>query len=281
MGNTVDFALSADVSDSMRPILFQLAEAGEVGSDVVTLVPHKDAHLIGFTSGETWILQGDPATGSLRNISREVGIIAPRAWCKDHDTVYWLSARGLYSVSADGSGLKAVSADKIPVELEDISDASCSLAYNHEDRGVYIHLTSGVSWFYDTERDQFWPFDTDSTDSHLLLGPLRLGGPNDYGMIQQIHGIMAASSASVQWRIVPGDTAEEAASNGKLAITAALAGNDYDEYISSSGAWDAGRSPIGWPRAKSMWFCLWLSSTGTWAYESVLLTITPFGRWRG
>ncbi|MBU0846692.1 hypothetical protein KKH23_05830 [Patescibacteria group bacterium] len=280
-GDHTDTTLSADVSDALRPALFQLSEAGEVGEDVVALIPHKDMHLLGFAAGETWIQQGDPYTGTRHCVSREVGIIGADAWCVNHDTVYFLSSHGLYSVGADGSGLKPLSEDKIPEDLTDADDDDCTLTYNHPDRGVYIHLTAGVSWFYDTARDQFWPFDTDSTDSHLLIGPVRLGGPDRYGMIQQIHGIMAASSDTVVWRLVPGNTAEEACDNGKAAITAALAGEDYDEYTSSSGAWDAGRSPTGWPRATSMWACVWLSSDGDWAFESVHLTVSPFGSWRG
>ena len=280
-GDTTDWNYGGDLEDVGRPTILQLSEAGEVGEDVVALAPHKDSSLLCFTAAETWVLTGDPATGTLRNVSREVGVIAARAWCKNHDTVYFLSSRGLYSVGADGSGLKALSEDKVPDELIDVSDADCVLDYYHADRGVYVHLTSGPSWFYDTERDQFWAFDTDSTDSHLLIGPLRLGGLDSYGIVQQIHGIIAASSAAVVWRIVPGDTAEEACDNGKAAITAALAGSAFDEYVSSSGAWDAGRSPVGWPRATSMWCCLWLSSASDWAYESVHLTVAPFGRWRG
>ena len=280
-GDSTDTTLSADVSDTARPILFQLSEADETGEDVVAVVPHKDLHLLCFTASETWALTGDPATGILRRVSDQVGIIGADAWCVNHDTVSFLSSSGLYSVGADGSGLKPLSEDKVPEDMIDVDDDDCTLTYNHADRGVYIHLTSGVSWFYDTARDQFWPFDTDSTDSHLLIGPLRLGGPDSYGMIQQIHGIMAASSDTVAWRIVPGDTAEEACDNGKSAITAALASEDYDEYVSSSGAWEAGRSPIGWPRATSMWVCIWLSSDGDWAFESVHVTVSPFGRWRG
>jgi hypothetical protein len=279
-GTSTDTTLSADVSDVARPILFQLSEAGSTGSTVVAVIPHKDSHLLCFTAGETWVMAGDPAAGGLRRVSDQVGIIGANAWCVAHDMVYFLSEHGLYSMGADGSNLKPLSEDKVPKDLTGITDAACTLTYNHADRGVYIHKTS-TDWFYDTERDQFWPFSTASTNSHLLIGPLRLGGLDSYGMIQQIHGIMASSSATVAWRLVPGDTAEEVCDNGKAAITAALAGTDYDQYVSGSGAWDAGRSSIGWPRATSMWVCVWLSSAGTWAFESVHLTVVPFGRWRG
>ena len=278
-GSASDTSLATDISDTARPILFQLSEAGSVGEDVVAVIPHKDSHLLCFTAGETWVLSGDPATGAMRRVSDQVGIIGADAWCVNHDTVYFLSSHGLYSVGADGSGLKALSEDAIPEDLTGVTDATCTLTYQHSDRGVYIHKT-GTDWFYDTARDGFWPFDTGETASHLLIGPLKLGDGDSLGLTQTLHGIMAASSASVAWALVPGETAEEAAANGKAAIVADLAGGSYSTYIRASGTWAAGRSSTSLPRVTAMWVCLWLSSAGTWAYEGVTLAAIPAGKWR-
>ena len=279
VGDHTDTTLSPDLSDTMRPALFQLSEAGDVGEDVVALVPHKDSFLLGFTAGETWVQQGDPLTGTRRNVSREVGIIAARAWCKREDTIFFLSSRGLYSVGADGSGLKPVSEDKISEELTGVSDSDCVLNYQHSDRGVYIHKT-GTDWFYDTERDGFWPFTTSSTASHVLIGPFRLGTANSYGRILRLYGVTAEGSADVTWALVPGDTAEEAAANGKAAIVASLAGGDYSSYVHSSGSWAAGINNSAYPRTRAQWVVLWLASSGTWAWEGASLTSALSGRWR-
>jgi hypothetical protein len=281
VGDSTDTTLSSDVSDMLRPALFQFSEADETGEDIVALVPHKDQYLVGFTATETWVLQGDPLSGTRRRVSDEVGIIGADAWCVAHDTVYFLSSRGLYAMSVDGSGLKALSEDAVPDELIGLTDAAASLDYYHADRGVYIHLTDSPSWFFDTERGGFWPFDTSTTDSHVLIGPLRLGGPDSYGMVQRLHGIMASDSADVTWRLVIGDTAEEACANGKTAITAAVASSSYWKYFNAEGIWSAGRSSTSWPRTRGMWCCLWLQSAGAWAYEAVHMTVAPFGRWRG
>ena len=279
VGVSTDTALSADVSDMLRPALFQFSEAGEQGATVVALVPHKDHFLLGFTATETWVQQGDPNSGPRRRVSDQVGIVGANAWCVKHDTVYFLSSRGLYSVGADGSGLKAISEDVLPEDLAGVSDTSCKLTYQHSDRGVYIHKT-GTDWFYDTARGGFWPFDTTETDSHLLIGPVKLGGLDTLGLIQTLHGIVAAGSDTVNWRIVPGKTAEEAAANGKLAIVADLAGGSYSAYVRGSGSWAAGRSQTARPRISAMWACLWLSSAGDWAYEGVTLGIERDGAWR-
>lgn len=280
-GDSTDTALSADLSDSARPIIFQLAEADATGDDVVAVVPHKDSFLVCFTAGETWVLSGDPATGTLRRVSDEVGIVAETAWCVNHDTVYFLSEHGLYSVGADGSGLKALSEDAVPEELTGVSDDDCVLTYNHADRGVYCYLSdAAVSWFYDTARDQFWPFTTETNDSHVLLGPMRIGGPDGYGRILRLYGITAESSAAVTWRLVPGDTAEEAAANGKAAITASLAGGDFSSYVHSSGAWTAGINNSAYPRTRAQWIVLWLAASGNWAYETAAMTAVLSGKWR-
>ena len=279
-GNSSDTTLSTDISDTARPVLFQLAEAGSTGGTVVAVVPHKDAHMLCFTAGETWVLSGDPATGALRRVSDEVGIIGADAWCVNHDTVYFLFSRGLYSVGADGGGLTAVSEDRIPEDLTNVSDSACKLTYQHSDRGVYITRSSGVSWFYDTAREGFWPYTLDSTTSHVLLGPFALGRPNAKGRVLNLHGITATGSADVLWRIVTGDTAEEAAANGKAGIVADLAGTSYATYVASEGTWTAGRSHMAYPRIPAVWCCLWLHSHGSWAFEEIILTATLSGVWR-
>lgn len=280
MGSDSDTSLFSDVSDTIRPALFQLSYAGATGGDVVALIPHKDLTMLGFTASETWVQQGDPHTGPRRRISDEVGIIGADAWTVNHDTAYFMSSSGLYSVGVDGSGLKPLSEDSIPEELTGVSDSACTLTYNHADRGVYIHLTSGDSWFYDMARDQFWPFDTGTGQSHVLLGPFRLGRDGSYGRVLRLYGVTAEGSADVTRRLVPGDTAEEAAANGKAGIEAAVASGDFSSYIHSSGTWTAGINNRSYPRARAQWMVVWLASAGTWSYESVSLTATLSGGWR-
>lgn len=281
VADDTDTAMSADVSDMLRPALFQFSEAGEIGADVVALVPHKDRFLLCFMATQTWVHQGDPLSGQRQRVSDQVGIVGPDAWCVAHDTVYFLSQRGLYSVGADGSGLKALSEDVIPEELVDVDDDEVKLDYDHASRGVSIHQRIAPSWFYDTERGGFWPFDTTTDQSHLLLGPVHLGQQeNSYGRILNLQGNMAEGSGEVTWRIVTGKTAEEAAANGKAAITASIEGEDYSNYVAATGAWILYRSHMAYPRTRAVWCCIWLSAVDTWAYEAVAMTRLPSGKWR-
>lgn len=282
-GDYADWNYGVDISDQGRAFAIQLSEAGETGGDVVALVPHKDAFLLAATSDSLWVVQGDPAAdGAMRNVSRGVGMVAARAWCKDHmDRVYFLSSHGLYTVGTNGQGLEPVSENAIPVELTGVENEDVVLEYNHADRGVYIHLPGdSLSYFFDTERQGFWPFTTDRTESHVLLGPIKLGDLDQTGVINAIHGMMAAGSATVNWRIVIGETAEEAADNGKAAITAALASSSFSSYVKYSGTWAAGRSLTIRPRVRGMWACIWLHSVGQWAYERITMRIATAGAWR-
>lgn len=322
-GNFRDWFLGESVGDSGRATAFQLAEAGEIGGLVTALVSHKDAFLLAATSNSLWVVQGDPcSTGTFRCVSRDVGVIGSSAWCKVGDTIVFLSANGVYSVSADGSNLTPLSADRLPSELRNVAVTTTTvrMAHKNSENGVHLFLTptSGVGshWFFDLDNRGFWldamqadhqptavcevdgdvvlacsdgylrkiggvDDDGAAIESHILIGPLQLGSPNDFGIILNLHGMLGASSGAVSWRIVTGDTAEEACENAKTAIGLFQASDDdYLDYVKASGDWSAGRSPTIYPRLRAMWAVLWLQSSSQWAYEGVTMETSTVGRWR-
>ena len=123
--------------------------------------------------------------------------------------------------------------------------------------------------------------DGTSIESHVAIGPLRLGSANHFGRILNMHASLASGGGTVTWRVVTGDTAEDAADNVKLAIEAFQAGNSYATYVKATGTWTSGRAIMSYPRVRSIWICLWLESTAKWAYEGVVLESIPSGKWRG
>lgn len=282
-GNHTDWAMSSDVSDAMRPFVIQLSEAGEIGSDVVALIPHKDAYMLAATSSSLWVIQGDPAAdGAMRNISRKVGIVGPKAWCRDElDRYYFLSSDGLYAVSADGSGLQALSNEVIPEHLSGVADANTVLQYDLASNGVYIHIpTAAVSWMYDAARQAFWPFKTGHSGSYVAIGPVMLGNGSSYGRLIQLHGITAAGSVNVTWRVMVADTAEQVSVNAKLAIETLIAGGT-PANVHSSGVWTAGVNHRTYPRARGKYMILLVSApSGSWAWEGANAVIEPSGQWR-
>lgn len=202
----------------------------------------------------------------------------------------------------------------------DPSTTTISMGYDHERKAVYVFLrTSGGSdthWVYELESEAWWPVrfqdghsplatclhdgelllaggdgtvrqvggdDDDGTaiQSHVAIGPLRVGRANHFGRILNIQGMIAQGSGTVTWRIVTGNTAEEASDNAKAAIEAYQAGGSYSSYVHSSGDWTAGRAVISYPRTRTVWCCIWLQSTAKWGFEGVSMETTQSGKWRG
>jgi hypothetical protein len=170
----------------------------------------------------------------------------------------------------------------IPEQLTSVTDVSTVLQYDHETRGVYIHIPSAaVSWLFDTERQGFWPFKVGHTGSYVAMGPVMLGNGSTFGRLIQLHGILAQSSANVTWRVLIADTAEQVAANAKTAIEALVAGNTPTN-IHSSGTWTGtGANHRSYPRARGKYMILLLSAaSGNWAFEGANAVIEPSGAWR-
>lgn len=282
LGSYTNWSMSSDISDTARPWVIQLSEAGELGGNITALIPHKDAYMLAATSNSLWVVRGDPtADGSLQNISRDVGIIGPRAWCRDHlDRYYFLSSLGLYTVSASGDGLQALSEDFVPQELNGVTDVNTVLEYDHATEGVYVHIpTAAVSWLFDTKRQGFWPFKVGYAGSHVAIGPVHLNNGETYGRLLRMHGITANSSADVTWRVLVADTAEQVSANAKAAIETLVA-SESPTNIHSIGSWTAGVNHRSYPRARGLFMILLLSASGTWGWEGAVLFTEPSGKWR-
>jgi hypothetical protein len=332
-GDFTDWNLGYDVEDAGRPFLLQLSEASHVGAAPTAAVPFKDAACLLATRNSLWVLSGDPAaTGSLRAVSKAIGIVNERAWCKIEDAqvgdalvrdgVCFLSPRGMFLVSPSGDGLLDLSGDRIPDELQDVAaTTTVRMAYCPKEQGIYIFTETAESvvsnWFFSLSGKSFWPDawqadhqpldacyydgevltvgadfylrsiegdDDDGTDieSHVLIGPLRLARPGTFGRVQSLRAALGETSGTVTWRLVDGDTAEEAAENAKTAIALYQAGNvtGAGEYVAASGDLLAGRNTIVYPRIRAEWILVWLQSTAKWAYETMIIETEQSGRVR-
>jgi len=328
-----DWDYGGDVEDLGRAIMVPLSEASEHGGTTTVIMPFQDASAVAATQRSLWLLEGDPAaTGGLKNLSRGVGVIGPRAWCSVQDAragdavmrhaFVFLSELGLFMISPSGDGLQSLGEDRIPEELKNIPDTSTvSLVYSPEHRGVFIFVVpasgAGTHWFFDLAHQGFWPVvldtnhqptaachhdgsvllagkdgtirsiggdddDGEDIDSYVLIGPLRGHGPDTFGQLTRIHGMIGEGSADVSWRIIVGNTAEEACANGEAAITAYQAGETAtaEGYAKASGVWHAGRSQTRYPRVRAMWVCVLLMASDPWAYESITIESRDAGTWR-
>jgi len=201
----------------------------------------------------------------------------------------------------------------------DTATTTVLLGYDRGWQGVHIYLTTAAGgdthWFFHLETQTFWPMrlqddhsptavcehegqlllagtdgyirsvggaddDGQEIESHVLLGPIALGGEPKFGQIVNLHGLLGDGSGTVYWRIVTGDTPEDAAARGKAAIEAYQDGGDYAMYVAAEGTWSEGRSRIAYPRVRGVWAVLWLSSVAQWAYEQAVMQTAPSARWR-
>lgn len=207
-GDYTDWDYGTHVSDTSRPLVFQLSGSSAIGDIPTTLIPCDDGHLLAATSRGIWIVRGDPAAGGgLQNVSSRVGIISDKAWCMTDRQIVFLADDGLYHISQDGSDLLPLSHDKIPDELVGINPATTTvtLGYDHVTRAVHIYLETSsagdVHWLYEMDNGLFWPMMIPSGhapravceyDGRLLLagpdGYIRyVGGENDDGTVISSH----------------------------------------------------------------------------------------------
>ena len=299
-GDFTDWDYGADVEDTGRATAFQLSEAAEYGGVVTALIPHKDAYLLAATAGGLWHISGDPVTGNLHNLSRNTGIIGANAWTKIEDTIVFMAIDGLYSVPTSGGDPKNLSREKIPDELRNLQGPDVLLAYNDDEKGIYIFVQGATyQWFYDLVAGGFWPMTlatvpnqaavvdgvlrlghngtpmtvgaAESITSHVLLGPLRLAVPGTFGRVLNFSGTIAVDSGSVDWYMVVGDSAEEAAENGKAAI------GGVTTYVAASGTFVAGQSHLTYPRVRSPWMVVWLSGDRRLGIRIMAMEMTQSG----
>lgn len=319
LGDYTNWDTSVDASRSTRALpALQLSEAADVGAVPTALVAFRDASLLLATANSLWVVRGDPgAAGGLTAVSRHVGILGARAWCKVENEIVLLAGDGIYFCGPEGGNLTNLSGERLPVDLRDVDPETTSvlMGYDHAWSGIHVYLGAGPHWFFHLPTKTFWPMalqadhapmavceyggqlllgcadgyiravggeddDGEDIESHVLFGPIPLAGEPMFGVLGSLHGILAAGSGVVAWRIVTGDTAEAAASRGKAAIEAFQAGGNYSTYVDASGVWGEGRSLVSRPRVRGMWACLWLQSFDKWGFEQAMVETLPAGRWR-
>ena len=202
----------------------------------------------------------------------------------------------------------------------DTSTTTVLMGYEKDRESIHVYLKTSVGsdnhWVYEIRSEAWWSVrlqddhspvavcqhegklllagndgyvrliggnDDDSVDieSHVAIGPLRLGNTNEFGRMVNLHASMAAGGGTVTWRVVTGDTAEAAADNAKAAIETFQSGGDYSSYVKYTGTWTSGRAIMSYPRVRAAWIVLWLQSTDIWAYEGIMLSTMQSGRWKG
>lgn len=327
-GDVLDWDFGDDMDDSGRAIVGELSQAGRIGEPVTALVPNDgDRSMLLATAHGLFIMLGDPATGDLKCLSDEIGVVAPGAWANSPDGyTLFLSHDGVYFIPS-GAVTKPTrfSAAILPDTLRNVNTAThkVSMAYDAEWRGFHLYLTPvngtavGTHWFIDYAAKAFWPVllplgmqpkavarlqastacaevvlgcadgylrkfsaaaatdDGTEIQSKVLLGPLAIS-PDGFedAMLNEVHGMIGNSSATLGFKVFSGNYAEEA-------VDAAMAYiNGTSSAFDAGGLWAAGRNRVVRARVRNPWQVICIEGTGAWTYESVVVTGSILGRAR-
>lgn len=163
-GDPFDYDYSQE--DSAAAIMAQSSIAGQLADPIVAMIPHSDECLIFGCYNSMWIMRGDPGYGgTLDQLSRKVGIVSAKAWCRTpDDMIVFLSPDGLYVMPAGCAGFpSSLSRERLPDELLCLNAAreSVHLEYDTLHRGVHIFATKrdgseSPHWWFDWEAKSFW-----------------------------------------------------------------------------------------------------------------------------
>jgi hypothetical protein len=165
LGNPYDWSFGSDLGDVGKAVVGQVGDAGHIGGVITAMIPWEDSSMIFATADELWILQGDPATGSLQQITDAAGIISSGAWAVSPDgAIAFLASDGVYFMQAGSAAEpKRFSYDKLPEELVnvDASEKTVRMAYDCEGKGFHLFVTpasgNAQHWWLDAENQAIWP----------------------------------------------------------------------------------------------------------------------------
>ena len=303
IGNHDDFDFGKDSGDPSRAVAGNVALAGRSGEAITAAIPVGDRVLFLATLRAIRMVQGEP-TAAVSTVSDNVGVISRDAWCFDGQRVWFMGANGLYGMVPGESPLLASS--QLPDDFNGWSSAT--LVYDAENRG--IHIFGQSDYFYDIEAKAVWPIQynvairptaggaavvngvnkaafrvgsswylwDESSDkdaglyyvaSKVVIGPFRCGVRDDGdGILDALTVTLANGGATVNLSV----------NTAKSAEAAVLTASDAEPMRSFSVI--PGWNPVVRPRVRGAWAVIVLSSTGRWAYESILANIKTLGRLR-
>lgn len=174
---------------STAPYAGTTGAIGRPEDAIVGLVAWLDDYLLFMCAGSIWMMEGDPGfQGKVQNLSREVGLMGPRAWTfDDKGRLFFLSnGGGLMMLDTVPSQPVPVGDNRVIRDLNrlDQSGVLIQLAFNKQRQEVMIFLTPtdgetiGRHYAYDIRTDAFLP------DTYpLSVGPwsvLNVRGDKDY-----------------------------------------------------------------------------------------------------
>ncbi len=307
VGTPLDWDYSSEAEDAA--VAGTASDAGVPGDPILALVPHSDDYLVIGCRTNLWRLRGDPKSGGvLDSVSRQVGILGPKAWCfGPSGELIFMSHDGLYALPPGGDQFpQPLSKGTLPREFQNIQPetANVQLEYDIQGQKVHIYLTTEpsntrVHWWMDLNYKSFWPVslasDHEPTTTCTYQGSaiedsgVILGGRDGYlrrftDLAEKDCGTNYASSVVIGpiALAVEGDVgkllsvdatlAEDSGSVSWAVAPGLTAESAMSATAISSGTWTAGLNATSRPACAGQAAVVTLSSTGgrQWAVESIV-----------
>jgi len=312
-GDFTDWDTGQTMEDASRPIAGSVSFAGIIGQPIKAIIPYRDYALIFACENSLWVLIGDPATGTLKNLSSEVGIIAPNAWALSPNGILaFLSNDGIYVGGVTESPTR-FSDEKVPNSLRevDVSAIDVAMEYSMKERGFNLFAGADNCWFLDVENKAMWKDSYDTTHVPVASaltdgGGLRqviLGCPDgylrSYSESSKTDDSVVFHSKVVfgPFRIAPDDVRSAilteihgimADNSGSVKWTVFLGDSaeavadrsESDTKSDSGGLWVRENNHVSRPRVRGAWCCIRLDSISLWSYESIAIVARQLGRLR-
>lgn len=309
-GEIDDWDYGGDMEDVARAVVGTCSLAGRSGDEIQAFIPVNDSHMFIATRSATWVLAGEPTTGTFNIVSEHVGVVAPNAWCRSDSTVYMLSTNGLYVIDANSSA--SLVSGSLPEDLKGITDAENPfLVYDPDGVGVHIFTDVG-DWYYDIGNRAFWPISFSADGQRPKAGcQVVLDGVHttvflcsdgnwrtfDHDGDADDGGVPIPSEIAIGPIHVAPSEGEDGMVD-EVFLSTAMSSADVGMAIAvgkyAEEAVDNARSGIfagmfvlrsGWnrivrPRSRGAWCVVVLTSTGRWAFESLHLICKQLGRLR-
>jgi len=143
-----DWDFGGKEGDNGRAVAGQMSHSGIIGADLKAMIPFSDKNLVFACSNSLWVLNGDPATGSVTNVSPEIGILGTNAWARTPEGVMvFLGNDGLYLWNVGSGAPVRFSEERVPDELRNISptENTITMAYDPVGRGVDLFVSPEIT----------------------------------------------------------------------------------------------------------------------------------------
>jgi len=313
-----DFDYFPAESTPTQAIAGNTGPQGFTGDAITGFVPYTDDVLLIGGDHTLNMMSGDPGLGgTIDVISKSIGMAFGRAWCMDsYGNVYFFSNRtGIYIFRPGQQPVRISQAIEPIIQNTDTGANGIRLIWDDRAQGFHTFITpldqprAGVQHLFYGQRTGDWWLDefenpnhnpltcctfdgnepgdrvaliggwdgyvrsispeatTDDgykIESEVTIGPILT--PNlDELLLKDMQAVLGEESGDVTYSIHMGATAEQALTRAPVA----------------QGTWKAGRNMTDLVRRAGHAFYIRITSTNTWAMESIRLRVATQGKVRG